>query len=122
MQDFLGCDVLIKKYFLWRKAYQDYPIPTIVEFNVQEKTSFGLQSQLSLILLKLRHFFSTNHKREREREREGKIIRANLLELHCRVVDKAIFPNHNNRPPFRAATRIRGKLLCNTITCIENLT
>ena len=68
MQDFLGCDVLIKKYFLWRKAYQDYPIPTIVEFNVQEKTSFGLQSQLSLILLKLRHFFPPIT-RERERER-----------------------------------------------------
>ena len=72
MQDFLGCDVLIKKYFLWRKAYQDYPIPNIVEFNVQEKTYFGLQSQLSLILLKLRHFFSTNYKRERERGQNNK--------------------------------------------------
>ena len=73
MQDILGCDVLIKKYFLWRKAYQDYPIPTTVEFNVQEKTYFGLQSELSLILLKLRHFFYTNHNIyiyiERERER-----------------------------------------------------
>ena len=68
-----------------------------------QKTSFGLQSKLSLIQLKLRHFFFPLITIEREREREGTIIGANLLQPHCRVVDKAIFPYHN-RPPFRVAT------------------
>ena len=38
-----------------KKACQDSPIPSMVAFNVQEnvkKTSFGLQSKLSLIRLK----------------------------------------------------------------------
>ena len=56
-----------------KKACQDSPIPSMVEFNVQEnvkKTSFGLQSKLSLIRLKQRHFFFPLITIERDRERE----------------------------------------------------
>ena len=54
----LSVNSINQEIFVWRKVYQDAPIPTTLEFNVQLKTSFGvLQSKLSLILLKLRIFF-----------------------------------------------------------------
>ena len=50
-----------------------------------QKTSFGLQSKLSLIQLKLRHFFfpliTIERERERERERESKIMEQTYCSL-----------------------------------------
>ncbi len=60
----LSVNSINQEIFVWRKVYQDAPIPTTLEFNVQVKTSFGvLQSKLSLILLKLRIFFPNKERK-----------------------------------------------------------